>query len=61
MSQLVQMFDGQFNRKIIEKMYIKSNKDYMITLDDLLNNKIPQNIETYQMIIKDAKEEGKET
>lgn len=53
------MFEGEHDKKIIEKIYLKNEKDQAKAVEDLLSGNIPNDIQNYQVVIKDS-EEGKE-
>ena len=60
LNSLVQMFEGEHDRKVIEKIFLKNDKDQAKAVEDLLSGNIPNDIQNYQVVIKDNEEGKKE-
>ena len=44
LNSLVQMFEGEHDRKVIEKIFLKNDKDQAKAVEDLLSGNIPNDI-----------------
>lgn len=55
---IFEMFGGQYNRQLIEKIYIQNNKDFEVTLDMFLTGAVPsEQKEELHVIIEEKKEQ----